>query len=458
MAAAAMGLHPPHGHDTMQTGMPEDQRQELPRPYKCPMCDKAFHRLEHQTRHIRTHTGEKPHACQFPGCSKRFSRSDELTRHSRIHSNPNSRRGNRAQNAQAAAHASVAAAMHTHGGVLPDGSIAPVGPPPNSVFSHSAPGSILASPNISPPNYSSQYSSNTSSYGSSNRSGYASPGQHHPPHGPRTMNMLATAASQVMENEGHDQYHLPPPHHRSRPTSYAHYDIHDLGHSNRLPPLSASAYSSHSMSRAHSQEEDDQLRFAKRSKPSTPLSTAPGSPTRHYFEPHHATPGQTPDLTPAHSPRLRAHSTRLPGIENLNLDKPEGVHHYHHHIHWHPSQKQSYTGQTSEPAPATLEPMDISSNASHANSVNSSHSSGLNHAGNANGNQHWNSLHAHQTQSPYSRSANNSNRQVANLVNHTGGGTDYASRSANRVKKDRKTTRNGPSIGALLNDDDPMDE
>ncbi|KAF2433512.1 hypothetical protein EJ08DRAFT_668812 [Tothia fuscella] len=195
-------------------------------------------------------------------------------------------------------------------------------PPPKS-FSRSAPNSNITSPNVSPPhsyvNYVGPGSSNLTPY--SNRSGGSSAGGS--PNGLHrpldSVNLLATAASQL-ERE-HQSF-------PSLPQIGRYYGQHSqFSQGPRLPSLAQYSISSHSqpMSRSHSHEPDDPYghRMIKKSRPNSPYSTAPPSPTLSHDDSTSPTPDHTPLATPAHSPRLRPHgyndALQLPHLRHLSL-------------------------------------------------------------------------------------------------------------------------------------------
>ncbi|KAL4889515.1 hypothetical protein BDV59DRAFT_195627 [Aspergillus ambiguus] len=53
--------------------------------HRCHTCNKNFSKSEHLTRHLRSHTKERPYECTV--CGKLYSRSDVLRRHEKSHQN-----------------------------------------------------------------------------------------------------------------------------------------------------------------------------------------------------------------------------------------------------------------------------------------------------------------------------------------------------------------------------------
>ncbi|KAJ8684441.1 hypothetical protein QAD02_020233 [Eretmocerus hayati] len=60
------------------------------KPFQCRICMRSFSRSDHLTTHVRTHTGEKPFGCDQ--CGRKFARSDEKKRHVKVHSKQRLRR------------------------------------------------------------------------------------------------------------------------------------------------------------------------------------------------------------------------------------------------------------------------------------------------------------------------------------------------------------------------------
>nr|KMM69032.1 DNA-binding protein creA [Coccidioides posadasii RMSCC 3488] len=311
MSSASVSLLPPLAKGQRSTT--DEPRQELPRPYKCPLCDRAFHRLEHQTRR-HPHTYRREATC-LP-VPRLLEEIQSIRRAYPTFPNPQQPKLEKREQGPAAG----GSCFHEQHGRCQRGRCGGMMPPPSKQITRSAPVSQVTSPNESPPHSYVTYATHLPS----NLGPYGRAAGERPPSA-MDMNMLATAAYHV-ERDDLASYHYSSntaphrPQYSSGLRPASHHSHHSLHPGTRLPSLSAYALS-HSMSRSHSQEEDDYGHRVKRSRPNSPNSTAPSSPTfsHNSLSP---TPDHTPLATPAHSPRLRpfvANDLHLPALRHLSL-------------------------------------------------------------------------------------------------------------------------------------------
>jgi hypothetical protein len=79
---------PINGSRTAKLGRRRQRQEGLEqpgagRPHQCRICNRTYERVDHLSRHLRSHENARPFKCSY--CPKRFNRQDLLNRHAAAH-------------------------------------------------------------------------------------------------------------------------------------------------------------------------------------------------------------------------------------------------------------------------------------------------------------------------------------------------------------------------------------